>query len=334
MIKILIPILLLLFVVNNGLLAQDVNDSSENQDSGKLVISTNLEEFYVVIDHDIKGFQKISSGDTLELKKGIHSITLVWETIRDYEFSIFINPNEVAEKNLTIYQFSNPISNSFQLLENRENVSIATDKNSEIFINGESIGTEQATLFLNPGKYDLFISNPDHGSLNKTLSVGYLEYSSLARYNKNPNPIPIYKKLVPSLGYFARGDSKEGWITLGVLSTTGLLVLQSRYAFESYESRYNQAVASYRNAESPQLALRYRREAESLNNDMEKANRATLRYTLLSSLIYLYTIIDSSIKPKEGYKLISNYKSLSRVNLQLAGNHFRTHLSLNFSFRL
>ncbi|MFY0696299.1 MAG: hypothetical protein JXR11_00445 [Balneola sp.] len=301
MIKIIIPILLLLFVVNNGLLAQDVNDSLDNKDSGKLVISTNLEEFYVVIDHDIKGFQKISSGDTLELKKGIHSITLVWETIRDYEFSIFINPNEVAEKNLTIYQFSNAISNSFQLLENRENVSIATDKNSEIFINGESIGTEQATLFLNPGKYDLFISNPDHGSLNKTLRVDYLEYSTLARYNQHPNPIPSYAKLIPGLSYLSSRQTKKAALTYSTLTLfAGAFISNNRQYKEKRELFDVQNKAYLETVSGQEATLRYN-EAQNTLDEMESINLKRNFLFISASVLYAITTIDAFKKPKEGY---------------------------------
>tara|TARA_R110000868_G_scaffold378658_7_gene644216 strand:+ start:11053 stop:12006 length:954 start_codon:yes stop_codon:yes gene_type:complete len=287
----------MVYILSTSIYAQE-----EKENFGWVQIHTNLEKFYLVVDNDYQNSYFLTSGDSLKLPIYGHELRIVWRNINDYVTLVDIPLNKTVLKRINFAQFTSYPKSSYQILESRQNVSISTDNNSEIFIDGESVGTQYAELFLNPGKYDLSIINPEFGSLEKTVNVSYHEFTSVARYNENPNPIPAFAKLIPGLSYLSTKQSKKAIITYSGLALLSGTALYFNSEYNKKNDLFQLQNEEYLAATSTEEAILKRNIAKGTISDMESINEKINIATISAIAFYAITTIDGFRKPKGGYK--------------------------------
>lgn len=302
--------------------------NNENQEKNWLKISTQIEEFYLVVDNDYLNSYHFASGDSILLPIGRHELRMIWRNIDDYVSYIEIRKDQTAVKHVTFTSFKTSPNTSYQIIESQQNVSIQTDPNSSIYIDGQFKGTQYSELFLNPGKYELYIESPEYGSLTKTLSVGYTEYTYIAQYNQNINPIPTYQKLIPGASYLSTRQYTKATVTyLGLIALTGTaLYFNSNY--NSKADLFEKQSQRYLEANNPQLAIALRLQAQNTLKEMETLNTRITWLTIGAVAWYGITTIDGFRKPKEGYKGAITL----RPNLAYHNYSFNPELSVKIKF--
>lgn len=301
--RILLKFFLLFLLITCGLYKIGPAQTPENPISENwLKISTNLENFYLVVDNDFKNSFYLTSGDSVLLPVGRHELRIAWRNINDFVTSVTIVDSRTTSRRIVLSNFTtSPTTSSYQILENQQNVNVVTDAGSEIFLDGDYVGTEYTELFLNPGKYKLHIIHPVHGSLTKTLKIDPYKYTSVARFNENPNPLPITKKLIPGYSYLSNKQYKKAVLTYSglVLLTGASLHFNSEY--NEKNKLFEELNAEYLNADTPERAIALRREAQNTIQEMDKLNTRITAFTFGAMAWYALTTLDGLRKPKDGY---------------------------------
>ncbi len=296
--KIFLLVSLLSITFFQGSFAQQIN---EDQEKNWLKISTHLEEFYLVVDNDYLNSYHLASGDSILLPVGGHELRIIWRNIDDYVSYVDIRKDQTSVKRVTFTSFKTSPNSSYSIIESQQNVSIQTDPNSSIYIDGDFKGTQYSELFLNPGKYELYIESPEYGSLTKTLSVGHTEYTSVAQYNQNINPIPTFQRFIPGVSYLANGQRNKAVGTyVGLVALVGsALYFNSEY--NDKNDLFEQLNIEYLGADTPERAIALRKEAQNTLQEMDKLNTRITAFTLGAVAWYVITTLDGLRKPKKGY---------------------------------
>ncbi|MFV1884255.1 MAG: hypothetical protein ACMZ7B_07200 [Balneola sp.] len=267
-----------------------------------LKISTNLENFYLVVDDDFKNSFYLTSGDSILLPVGRHELRIVWRNINDFTTSVTIVDSRTTSRRIVLSSFmTRPTASSYQILENQQNVNVVTDAESEIFLDGDYVGTEYTELFLNPGKYKIHIIHPVHGSLKRTLKIDPQKYISVARFNENPNPLPFGKKLIPGYSYLSNKQYKKAALTYsGLILLTGAALL-SNSDYNRKNNLFQSLNREYLTSNNSQRVVALREEIQGTLNEMDELNTRITAFTLGAVTWYALTTLDGLRKPKDGY---------------------------------
>ncbi|MCR9133948.1 MAG: hypothetical protein NXI08_15335 [bacterium] len=271
---------------------------------GFVQVTTNLDNFYLVANHNYEGVKLYQRGDKIPLEVGFNHVRLVWEGMNDFEQVILIQEDQVFELRPVIDFQKNPKKTSLEVITNYRNLTIYSDKESEIYINDTLLGTGFVQGMLNPGVYRLKMVHPNEGSLEKELIVRSVKHNEIFRFNKDPDQIPKVVKFVPGGGFYANGEPGKAALTL---MGTSMLVFNVWVQNRSYERAYNrfdELVVKYRNERRqdriPALRNEINAQLKTLDNRSLKLN---ISY-LTAGLFYAYTTFRGFKKPKNGFGLL------------------------------
>ncbi len=261
------PIFLLLIFFSSSLPAQESG-------SGSLQINVNLPEpFYVVIDDNLIEAQKVDSGSVFKVETGFHSFVIVSKFAEDHFFHAIIE-----EDKLTLYdhRFTNyriNYNSTFNQLENRQNLFIRTDPNSEIYLDGEYVGKHTQSLLLNSGDYTIKTVHPSEGSLQQRITIDYGDDEYVSRYNIPQHENSSIASILPGAGYILNGQDHKAiatYITMGLLAG-------SYFTIEKKITRQRRIW------------------------DVEKLESLQTASLIGIGVVYVISIIDGNRKPKNGY---------------------------------
>jgi hypothetical protein len=259
----LIPLILLPFAI-----------SAQQSETGKLTIDVNLPDpFYIVVNDQLTEAQKISDGGSITLEPGTYQLTLISGYTDDYHFEIEIEPGDDLRYEHRFEVFHIDQESTFRELEDWVNLVIQTDKESEIFVDGESKGFQQAYLLVNPGMHVVESRHPTLGSLKKKVLIEYAETEEVYRYNQLQSSISPSIFLLPGAGYIITKQQDKTiltYLSMGVL-------------FGSYISLDQKILYSSRVYDEDQL------------KNLQRASLIGL------GVVYLVTTIDGMRKPRQGY---------------------------------
>ncbi len=241
--------------------------------------------FYVVPDNDFHQSRLITSGDSVSVPTGEHTITMISHYFDDIFRDVFVEEGKTTLVKEQISTFRIDHNSSWKYLMNETNVIIQTDDESVIYIDDQEVGLSQASLLLNPGTYKLRIEHPDEGSLKDKIEIGYAEGLSYARYNVNPIKFNPAMKILPGAGYLINGQNQRAIGTYLVLAGLG-------FSWYSTTQKYNDAKSEY-DFYGDYITV----SKQHLTN--LKRNRDLSRLGFFG--FYLLTTIDSFRKPKNGY---------------------------------
>ena len=257
---------------------------------GKLKINLNLpEEFYLVIDDNLIGAQKVDSGSVIEIEPGLYSFVIVSRFIDDHFFHILIEEGEITEYNHTFSVFRMNHKSTFNQLENEQNLFIKTDPNSEIFLDDKYIGKHTQSLLLNPGTYTIKIVHPTSGSLKETITIYYADDEYIARFNIPQHNYSGSVNILPGAGYILNGQDNKAIATYITLT----MLVGSYFTIEKKITRQN------------------------LIWDVEKLESLQTASLIGIGVVYVFSVIDGSRKPRNGYpekSMIFGTESMSFTN--------------------
>lgn len=83
-------ILLIIFLFSSTI--SNAQSTKTNADSGWVQITTNLDEFYVVINEDFYNPVLLNNNEYLLLASGKNQLRLVWNTINDWQTQVTVIP--------------------------------------------------------------------------------------------------------------------------------------------------------------------------------------------------------------------------------------------------
>lgn len=294
------------FILLHSLSFAQSGNGLNTEEYGYIKLSANMEEFFVIVDGNFKNFRHFTTGDSLKLSSGTHSIRIVWNNINDFERTFTI----VGGKTITSkfrFQFTSNPKTSFHLIEERRNTVISTDKGSEIFINGEKTGKGFTQLLLSPGYHRLKIINEKYGSLTKVIKIEATELNSISRYNQNPDPPSLFVKLLPGGSYINNNKWGKAIFTYSALTYLAFKTVSYNADYNNNKDSFQKYNLLYQQAQTTRDAKKYRLIATSHLNKMEALDKKITYASIGLVALYALTTFDGLRKPKSGYAGPSQY---------------------------
>lgn len=277
---------------------------STHAQEGYLQVTTNLDNYYLVVNHDYENVALHKRNDKITLQAGFNHIRLVWEGMNDYEDIILIQEDQVFELRPVIDFDEFPEKSSLSIVRNYRNLSIYTDEQSEIYINDTYLGTGLVSGMLNPGVYEMKIVHPKSGVLEKELIVRQAKYNEVFRFNEDPNQIAKPFRILPGLGYYANGEFGKAATTWMATSILIFNVWVQNRSYERARSNYDELVLKYNNETRtdrfPQLRSDIDTQIDRIDDRRIKLNTSIIA----TGLFYAFTTYRGFQKPKRGYGLI------------------------------
>lgn len=315
--------LILLFIITCNSFAQE---------TGYLIIESNLAEFLLVIDNDFENYLEVTSGDTLTIEQGERRFRMVAPNVNDNLFSETILEDEIIGINVQVTQLKRKPISSYEILVNQTNVEIFTDRESSIYINEKFIGNAYSSLFLEPGSYYLLITHPTHGSLKKPLDVSLTDQLLISRYNQNPKRKSALLNIVPGGGYLINKDYRKAKFTYATLGLLTAGIIYSNYRFDYIQGKISDQTDAILSPQNPELVLSSSNKNFFTQSDLERVEQRVSRLTLTAILVYGLTTIDGFRKPRQGYWDRPQRTQLSARQAEAIGIYY-PELSLNIYFK-
>jgi hypothetical protein len=278
---------------------------SKAQETGYLIIETNVSEFLLVVDDDFYNYLEVSSGDTLALSPGSRNFRMVAPNVNDNLFDTEIFADSIIGISIQFSQIYRVPRSSYDLItsENPINYRIQTDANSEIHIDNITVGFGIYEGLLAPGEHKIRITHPEYGSSNFKINSNLFELGSVSRYNVDPVSAPKAVQFIPGARYvLTKQYGKLAISYFGIaLTAVGYSYLDGE--FNTKEREHDRIYALYNATESTLEAVNLRNEMVSLRDDMDAINSQSYIVIGVALGIAAYTVYDGFKKPKAGYKI-------------------------------
>ncbi|MGH7595227.1 MAG: DUF5683 domain-containing protein [bacterium] len=275
------------------------------QQYGHLKIFTNFDTIYIVVDGDFNQYRPLANGDSIKLAVGIRKITLVSRVTLDYEFDVDIKENVTIERRFSLGKVTNYLvynaHSSYPKLYWRANLMIYTDDESDILIDGKSVGPGYVMLDLKAGTYKATTKHPLAGKTTTSITVRSNRLTIAEMYNKPKKTTARLLSVLPGWSQYYQKETMEG-LMIGTATVVGLgLAYKFHQDYNKNNVDYLEFRDQYSKAQTEPEALRLGNKAETSFRAAEKA--ANIRDILLYSAlgIYIYNLIDGWNAPKSGY---------------------------------
>ncbi len=292
--------ILLFLIVPIGTLAQPTEHDST--DYGWVKLKINIPEFFVLINRDLEKHQLYHSGDSLFLPHGYQELTIIGESIHDYNTMVYVRTGQTTRKTILFPTFPKRPRSFFHALQNEINIRIFTDSESDIFIDGELVGRNYTELLLSAGKHKLQIVHPEKGKLTKSFNADFQSIKTIARYNERPFNFSPILKFIPGIGYFSQKRNTRAVITIATLASLGTGIFFQNNKHNEIRTKYDSVYKEYLLTTSSVQAVQYRTQAIKYLDEMDSINFKTRAFTLSALAVYAITTIDGFLKPRSGYK--------------------------------
>lgn len=276
---------------------------STHAQEGYLQVTTNLDNYYLVVNHDYENVALHKRNDKITLQAGFNHIRLIWEGMNDFEQVILIQEDQVFELRPVIDFDDSPKRSSLNIIRNFRNLTIYSDEYSSIYVNDTYLGTGVIAGMLNPGNYQLKLVHPESGTSESEFTIRPGKHYEIFRFNEQVSSVSLPFKLIPGVGYYNNGETGKAIATW--MGTTMLFFnvwVQNRSYNRAYNI-YDELVIKY-NAETrtdrfPALRNDINTQLETLDNRKFKFNIALIA----TGAFYAYTTYRGFQKPKKGYSL-------------------------------
>ncbi len=315
---------LLIFTVfllpKNGL-SQDTNT-----EFGYFKLVTNAPNSFVIVDNNLDHVYELSKVDSIKLEPGKHHFYVIVKDASDLELQLTIEPGLTKSYLRNIFSFSKNSKSSYDRFKLGYNFTFITDSNSIVYINGTEVGTGSYSDFLMNGKYSIKAIHPEFGELKKNITIKSHEDSFLQRYNTKPKLLSSGFKWIPSVAYFAKGESLKGAFTLAGIGAafTGIMLQQS--SFDDNRVKFDEATRNYNQSSTTTDLLEYRSQVYKYQDAMDTNNKNSTLFAIAGALIYGYSTIDGLRKPRQGYKVSDS------INIQPTFAQQSTNGSTHYGF--
>ncbi len=271
---------------------------------GYIQVTTNLDNFYLVLNHDYENVALYKRNDKIPAEVGFNHVRLIWEGMNDFEDIILIQEDQVFEIRPVIDFDEFPDKSSLSIVRNYRNLSIYTDEQSEIYINNTYLGTGLVSGMLNPGVYEMKIVHPKRGVLEKELIVRQAKYNEIFRFNEDPNQIIKPFRILPGFGYYANGEVGKAATTWMATSILVFNVWVQNRSYERAQNNYDELVLKYDNETRADRFTQLRSDIDAQIDRIDERRIKLNTSIIATGLFYAFTTYRGFQKPKRGYGLI------------------------------
>lgn len=300
--RLYLGVLLLLFA--QGTQAQPATPDS----TGYLHLTVNLDSVFVYLDDDYHTYWLVDSVAVLEMPARQVKVTLASSRSYDHEFYQQITPGDTATYSINLGTRINRKAfrrfSSYPVLLNNATLIVLTDEDSEILIDGQSVGWGLIKKDLEPGTYTVETRHPRAGDKKQQVRIApnRPRLGIIELYNRPAKGRSRVLGVMPGFSQFYKGQSIKGVLFLGAtLAGAGAAYLKHQsYVDENdvYESMLDQYVAASSEAAALQAG-----DAAEAQYDLVKKEADTRDVLIGATLgLYLINMIDAWIAPGSGFR--------------------------------
>lgn len=296
------------FSYQSFLLAQT---SSTADSTGFLHLESNSETtFYTIINDDFLNPIEIHTRDSLALSPGIYNIRIVKKHHKDVALQARIETNKVNRYSLNFSRLliedlpNDKQLSSYPRLELRTKNAIRTDHDTQIYVNGERIGTGFAILSDEYHEYvDLTLQSNSGQELEKKITLENNTPFELHEHFTRPRKsTSVFYSFIPGLSqYYKRQRIKAGII----MGSQVALSLSAYYFHRKMNSTFNDLEvtrATYDASIDPERIQQLA--GEMIKLDQNVSHSFKLRNTFIGAGIALYVLnfLDGAFHTEDGFR--------------------------------
>ena len=275
--------------------------------TGYVKFESNADSFKVVLDYNYLEIYTVSSGDSIEIKQGLHNLRLSSPFTPDRFIRINVMPESTKLVNYTVEKQPISIDN----LEN--NVSAAqyydatlillTDEDTDIFYEGSYVGTGYAMINALNGERSILYKNKHGYKKNVTYRIKTNRVTASSEFLKPTQKATRNTVIIPGFSQFLKGQRLKGVLffsgTVGGAISTIVFNEKLSSANKSYYDFYYE----YSQAPNESIATKLGDQMEGFANDAKKYEQKRNIALGTTLAFYLYTIYDGlTSKPSGGFR--------------------------------
>lgn len=284
---------------------------SLGQETGYLIIESNVTEFLLVVDDDFENYLEVVSGDTLSLTPGERRFRMVSPNVNDNQFKSTIYADSILGVSIQFSNFSRETMSSYYIISegNLRNFRIQTDSESEIFIDNKKIGIGKFDGFIPPGKRLVTITHPEFGSSEFDIKPSIFEYEQIHRYNSDPVKAPKFLQLMPGARFLQTRQYGKALITYSTFAILSINLFDQKNQYNNNLKSYDRLLDIYESSPTIPEAIANREKARDKLAKIE-SNQTNMVWTSFGIVaVYGLSTWLGLKKPKGGYKFTSEINS-------------------------
>lgn len=273
-------------------------------DSAFVKIELQGEDNFLVINNDFNNCIPFNSSDSIAVSKGIHSMKIISKFYQDINTSVQIEENETKE--LKLYPIflekdsERETRSSYARCFWDSNVFIISDYDSDLYFEGEKIGTETSRFMLPDGFYQTTATLGDISSTKKiTVSDNFQVVENYIRHDKST----IYRRsLLPGYAQFSKREQLKGSLFATLSSGLVFSAIFNEHRVKQKNSDYEQLRLQYITTRDPNRILEIIEESEQTLDDIDRYKKIR-NYSIIGlGVTYVLNLIDGRRAPEFGFR--------------------------------
>jgi hypothetical protein len=310
----------------------------------KIILHVDLNSYYIIVDRNFENYKEINKDSIITLPVGQHELTIVSKNYVDYSFNVNIEEGkteihrssvmrEIIDKNM--YKES-----SYHWVTSKVNVVIYTDDDSELFINGESLGKGSTIKDLPNGKHKIESKNTLAGNSSSIVNINSKQLKTISIYNRPEKSWSQLLSFFPGASQIYKGQTIRGYMYIGLTAACIAMAVKyqvsyvdNNYIYEQYKELYasgnnNSAII---NGEIVYPILENAKKAQDYY-DLAKKDALTRDVFIYTTVgMYIINILDALlIEPAGGYRQANDKNILPGFSMDLGRNKIGINYTINF----
>ena len=266
----------------------------------------NVDSAYVVINDDFNAVLKIASRDTISVPTGTIQVRIIKQYYMDQTTSFNIQEGETQGFQSELIgirgrEQMNRRSSYPRLFWGGSNF-ILSDPETELFVNGEYVGTHFAAIDTT-GRFEVTGVHASGARFTTRFTAG--DESVFHYHQKHLQPSRTTSRalsFIPGGSQFHKKQNlKAVSIIAGILGGSALAYSYDSRFQQSYDE-FNELVDQYREASNPSDALRLRVETQNALDDANQYSSTRDWFIYGTAALYFINIVDGFIAPSIGFR--------------------------------
>ncbi len=287
----------LLFSISNAALAQ----------TGYIKFESNADSFKVVIDYNYLEIYTVSSGDSIQVKQGLHSLRLSSPFTKDRFTRLNVLPDttilipyEVEESPISIENLDNNVSAS---LYYDATLVLLSDEDTDIYYEDNYVGTGYAMVNALNGSRKVRFENEYGYKKNVSYRIQTNRIKASSEFLKPTKKLVTNASFLPGASQFLKQQRlKSSLFFTGVVGGAIFTIINNNKLNSTIDT-YDETYFFYKKATNEAYASILGDELEALSdkaNKYEKRRNISIGITIGT---YLFNIYDGlTTKPKSGFR--------------------------------
>ena len=287
----------LLFSISNAALAQ----------TGYIKFESNTDSFKVVIDYNYLEIYTVSSGDSIQVKQGLHSLRLSSPFTKDRFTRLNVLPDttilvpyEVEESPISIENLDNNVSAS---LYYDATLVLLSDEDTDIYYEDNYVGTGYAMINALNGNRKVRFENKYGYKKNVSYRIQTNRIKASSEFLKPTQKMVRNTAFFPGVSQLIKRQRIKG--VLLFIGTTGGVINSFIYnrKLKTANNNYNDYYALYLRTTNEAYATSFGDKLEGYANSAQKYERNRNISLGIALTFYIYNIYDGlTSKPKSGFR--------------------------------